>query len=398
VKRICVLLQNFYEIDIRVRRKTEALIAAGYAVDVLALQSSYTNAQDYVVDGVHIYTFSLGKKRGSIVRYYFEYISFLFWSFFKLYSLTRTARYAVVDVNNLPDFLVFAALPGRWTGAKILFDMHEITPEFLMSKYQVGKNHWQVRLARLLERASITCADHVITINEPIQRLLETRGLTPRKSTIIMNSVDEQMFDSRQADISTGSPRRTDRFVMMYHGTLTSIYGLDIALEAFSRVRERLPSAELWIMGNGPEKASLEKRTRTLGLANRVRFINMVLPQEVPQWLRQCDIGILPTRGDVFLDLSFSNKLSEYIITGKAVVASRLKTIHHYFSEEALAFFKPNDPADLARQMARLQGDAQLRSRLVEKARQEYAPLAWSVMKARYLKLMSRLTRQESRS
>jgi hypothetical protein len=39
-----------------------------------------------------------------------------------------------------------------------------------------------------------------------------------------------------------------------------------------------------------------------------------------------------------------------------------------------------------------------LRSRLVEKARQEYAPLAWSVMKARYLKLMSRLTRQESRS
>jgi glycosyltransferase involved in cell wall biosynthesis len=398
VKRLCVLLQNFYEIDIRVRRKTEALIAAGYAVDVLALRSSYTNARDYIVNGVHVYSFSLGKKRGSIVRYYFEYISFLFWSFYKLFSLTRTKKYDVIDVNNLPDFLVFAALPGRWTGAKILFDMHEITPEFLMSKYEAGRNHWQVRLARLLERASITCADHVITINEPIQELLESRGLAPKKSTIIMNSVDEQMFASYPSGASGGSLLRTDRFVMMYHGTLTHIYGLDIALEAFSHIRERIPIAELWIMGNGPEKAALEKQARTLGLYKKVRFIKMVLPQEVPQWLRQCDIGILPTRGDVFLDLSFSNKLSEYIIMGKAVVASRLRTIRHYFSEEAFAFFEPNDPADLARQMVRLYGDSQLRNQLAEKAREEYAPLAWPVMKARYLDLMSRLARRGSRS
>lgn len=390
--RICVLLQNFYEIDIRVRRKTEALIAAGYAVDVLALQSPYRSSKDYTLDGVHVYTFSLGKKRGSIVRYYFEYISFLFWSFFKLFALTRTRKYAVIDVNNLPDFLVFAAMPGRWTGAKILFDMHEITPEFLMSKYNVGKNHWQVRLARLLERGSISYADHVITINEPIQRLLESRGLAPTKSTIIMNSVDELMFSSGSGTTLAENDPRTDRFVMMYHGTLTHIYGLDIALEAFSLVRDQLRHAELWIMGNGPEKAALEKQARTLGLEKKVRFIKMVLPQEVPRWLSQCDIGILPTRGDVFLDLSFSNKLSEYIIMGKAVIASRLKTIRHYFGEEALAYFEPNNPADLAKQMARLYGDRALYGRLAERAKYEYAPFAWSVMKTRYLDLLTGLT------
>jgi glycosyltransferase involved in cell wall biosynthesis len=396
MKRVCVLLQNFYEIDIRVRRKTEALIAAGYAVDVLALRSSYTSSKNYTLDGVHVYAFSLGKKRGSMVRYYFEYISFFFWSFFKLFVLTRTKKYAVIDVNNLPDFLVFAAMPGRWTGAKILFDMHEITPEFLMSKYKIGKNHRQVRLARLLERASISYADHVITINQPIQKLLESRGLLPTKSTIIMNSVDELMFSLGSGTALAKSDARPDRFVMMYHGSLTHIYGLDIAIEAFGLVHDHLRHAELWIMGNGPEKAALQKQAKTLGLEKRVRFIELVLPQEVPQWLSQCDIGILPTRGDVFLNLSFSNKLSEYIIMGKAIITSRLKTIRHYFDEEALAYFEPNSPADLAKQMARLYGDRALCGRLAEKAKYEYAPVAWSVMKARYLDLMKELTNQES--
>jgi len=42
MKSVCILLQNDYELDIRVRRKAEALVGAGYSVDVLALRSSHT--------------------------------------------------------------------------------------------------------------------------------------------------------------------------------------------------------------------------------------------------------------------------------------------------------------------------------------------------------------------
>jgi len=43
----------------------------------------------------------------------------------------RKRHYAVIDVNTLPDFLVFAAASAKWMGAKIVLDMHEITPEFI---------------------------------------------------------------------------------------------------------------------------------------------------------------------------------------------------------------------------------------------------------------------------
>lgn len=388
---VCILVQNFYEIDIRVRRKAEALVSAGYTVDVLALRSPQSTAKSAVFNGVNVHTFALGKKRGSKVRYAYEYAAFLVWTFVKLSVLMKRRRYAVVDVNTLPDFLIFSALYAKWKGARIVFDMHEITPEFIQSKYGVEERHWQVQFARLIEKASVRFADRVITINEPIQRLLESRGLAPEKSTVIMNAVDESIFASA-LELAASAELAPDSFVMMYHGTLTRIYGLDLAIAALGRAQKDMPGAELWILGCGPDRDMLKTLARNQGLESRVKFLDPVLPHEVPAWLIQCDIGVLATRRDVFLDYSFSNKLSEYIIMGKAVISSRLNAICHYFSDDALAFFEPNDIESLSRQMLRLYRDKELRTRLTARAKQEYVPIRWEVMRDRYLEMIATLS------
>lgn len=389
---ICMLLQGHYEIDIRVRRKAEALVAAGFRVDVLALQSSSSTSKLYTLNGVNVHTLTLGKKRGSLGRYLYEYLAFFVWVVFKLPSLMRRWQYAVIDVNTLPDFLIFAALFARRKGAKLILDMHEITPEFFISKYKVDPNSRLIRVLQRIEQLSMSYADHVITINEPIQELLQRRGLAKEKSTIIMNSADERLF--AEPTIVTAPPR-ADRsrnaFVLMYHGTLTKIYGLDIAIEAFAKAYERMPGAEFWILGSGPELPELRKQAEELGLSDRVKLLGTVLPHEVEQWLHQCDVGVLATRQDVFLDYSFSNKLSEYIIVGKAVICSRLRTIRYYFTEDALAYFAPGNSSELAETMVTLYNDRDLRARLVERARQELHPIRWEVMKTRYLQLISDL-------
>jgi glycosyltransferase involved in cell wall biosynthesis len=392
MKSVCLLVQNHYDMDIRVRRKAEALVAAGYSVDVLALASPSSKPKNYVLNGVNVFAISLGKKRGSLVRYAYEYLAFLLWSSWKLALLMEKRQYAVIDVNNLPDFLVFAGAYAKLRGAKIVFDMHEITPEFYISKYGIQEGSWLVRLLKLIEKASFKFADHVLAINEPIQKLLEGRGLAAAKTTIIMNAVDESLFASAVGDAApAGVAVAQPKFVMMYHGTLTHIYGLDIALEAFGKAQAEMPGTEFWILGNGPEKGSLESLCRKLGLEGKVKFIGNVLPQEVPRWLKRCDIGVLATRRDIFLDFSFSNKLSEYIIMDKGIIASRLKAIRHYFSEEAFAYFEPNASLDLAGQMVRLYQNPGLRLQLAAKARREYAPIRWDVMKQRYLGLIGML-------
>src|SRR4029079_6850566 len=133
-------------------RKAEALVAEGYEVDVLALQSPFSKSKNYNLSGVNVETISLGKKRGSLIRYTFEYVAFLIWAFIKLSARMSRRQYAIVDVNNLPDFLIFAGAYAKWRGAKLVLDMHEITPEFYISKYGVREDSLLIRFLTRVER------------------------------------------------------------------------------------------------------------------------------------------------------------------------------------------------------------------------------------------------------
>jgi glycosyltransferase involved in cell wall biosynthesis len=390
MKSVCLIVQQIYDIDPRVRRKAEALVAAGYAVDVLALRAP-EGKNIYSLNGVNIRTIALGKKRGSLARYFFEYAIFFLWVLFRAPLQMLHMRYVVIDVNTLPDFLIFAPIVARWMGAKLILDMHEITPEFYMSKYGMAANSWTIRLLIWLERISFQLADRVITINKPIEDLLVGRGLDRQRSSIIMNAVDEARFATDSIASSLSAPQDREKFVMMYHGTLTHLYGLDIAIEALAMVHTQMPGVELWILGSGPEREALTSLTKARGLTSKVRMVGRVAPTEIPIWLSQCDVGVLPIRRDVFLDFAFPNKLPEFIIAGKAVIVSRLKAIRHYFPEDALAYFEPNDPGDLAEQMVRVYRDCELRGRLAAKAKQDYAPISWDVMKQRYLVLIENM-------
>jgi glycosyltransferase involved in cell wall biosynthesis len=153
-----------------------------------------------------------------------------------------------------------------------------------------------------------------------------------------------------------------------------------------------MPGAELWILGSGTERDALGELAKARGVEGSVKLVGQVPGSEIPGWLARADVGVLPIRRDPLLDYAFPNKLPEYIVSGKAVIISRLGAIEHYFSDRAVAYASPTDVADLAAQMVRLYRDPALRASLVKRAAEEYAPITWDVMKARYLDLMDSLS------
>lgn len=390
MKSICLIVQNYYDIDPRVRRKAEFLQASGFSVDVIALLPSNREPGDYKLNGVTVYPIKIAKERGSFLRYIYEYLVFFISAFGKVSGLMFKNKYQVIDVNTLPDFLVFAAFLPKLLGAKVVLDMHEVMPEFYMSKFEVPESHWVIRAIKVQEWLSIRFADQVLVINEPIKSVLVKRGLNPSKTTILLNSVDERLFSSN-GNVHEGVRPEPGRFVMAYHGTLTHIYGLDIALRGFALAHSQMPGAEFWVIGDGPECPNLERIAAESGLSGKVKFLGAMPQQDVAGWLAQSDVGVLATRQDRFLDLSFSNKLPEYIVMGKPVIASRLKTINHYFSEGALAYFKPQDPSDLANKMLELYKEPLRRKMLAETAAKEYKAINWDVMKERYYEVIDTL-------
>src|SRR5438270_13900169 len=102
-------------------------------------------------------------------------------------------RYAIVQVHTLPDVLVFAAAVPKLMGARVILDMHELTPEFYASKFG-NDDGFVIRLIATLERLSASFAHRVLTVSKPTWKVLIERGIPPSKLEIVMNTPDERIF------------------------------------------------------------------------------------------------------------------------------------------------------------------------------------------------------------
>jgi glycosyltransferase involved in cell wall biosynthesis len=388
---VAVLVHAYYEEDSRVRREAEALVRWGLPVDVFALRRP-GEASTGVLDGVTIHRLDVRRHQGAGIAVYIrEYLDFFVRATFALARAHRTRRFALVHVNTLPDFLVFAALPLKLAGVPVLLDLHESMPEFFRARFPRRASPFAHGLLRLQERASIAAADAVVTVNDALRDRLVALGTPAAKVTVILNAPDLALFDPSAHPARSFMADGVLRLV--YAGALTPTYEVDVAIEALARLAEARPSlsAVLEIYGRGDADAALRSRAVELGVADRVRFHGRIPLELVPGAIAGADIGLAPTRQTEFTDFSLSTKLFEYAAMGKPAVASALPTVARYFGPETISTYRPGDARDLARVVLALVEDPTARTARVAATAARAGELGWDGEARRYRALVERL-------
>ena len=83
-------------------------------------------------------------------------------------------------------------------------------------------------------------------------------------------------------------------------GRLLGLKGIGLGMRAFARLRQEIPDAEYWIIGEGPERNYLERLAQRLGCADAVRFLGWVPREELPQYLAEIDVLLHPSLHEQF--------------------------------------------------------------------------------------------------
>ena len=338
-------------------------------------QSRYEN-----IDGVNIYRVPLKKIRGGFVRYVFEYFAFFWLALFTLNILDYKVNFDAVHVNTLPDFLVFCTIFQKIKKIKIILDMHEIMPEFFMSKYGKNNENLIVRTILLQEKLSLLFADIILTVNDPIRDVFHKRAVPGKNITVVMNSVDDKL---------TASYRKKEHrfFNCVYHGTISKMYSIDMAIKAFEKAcSDGTKDMRFHIIGNGPEKEYLEKLSHQLGVEDFVIFHGECNFEKVLEHLGIMDLGIISVKKDVFLDLSFSNKLAEYVHLKIPLAHSNIRTPMHYFNNREILFYDSLDVNDLAKKIKFAYTNKEKLNSFADLAYHRYEKYNWGIMQQKYLK------------
>ena len=377
-----------YRRDPRVKREAEALVEAGYRVVFLASRQPGEPTRETIAGVEVIKVVGLKNLRTSIAVYMLDYA--LFFLMISLHLLRHPLRYHLIHVNNMPDFLVFAAWLPRLLGRPVIHDVHDLMPELYLEKFRSGENHWMVRALKLQERWAGRFASAVLTVEDRLKDILAGRGIPRERIHVLMNLPDDRIFAPRE--LAPSKPGDAP-FVLVYHGTLARRLGLDIALEAVAKLKDAIPRFELRIIGAGEERNRLIELRDRLGLKEMVTFSDGFVPVEkIPALLHDADVGLIPLRISRGTDIMLPTKLLEYVTMGIPCVVPRTGTIARYFDDEMVQFFDAENAESLADAIVGLYRNPDRRRRLSSQATDRFGRrFGWQEHKRIYTNLVARL-------
>jgi glycosyltransferase involved in cell wall biosynthesis len=377
-----------YRRDPRVKREAEALVEAGHRVVFMARRQAGEPDRETIA-GVEIIKAPGVKDRPtSFAEYLADYALFFVMIF--LHLLRHPLRYELIHINNMPDFLVFAAVLPRLLGRPVIHDIHDLMPELYLEKFGRGKKHWVVRALEAQERWAGRFASAVLTVEARLKDILSERGIPREKIHVLMNLPDDRIFAPRERTIAKA---KEALFVIVYHGTLARRLGLDIAIEAVAKAKSAIPRMELRIIGAGEERSRLIGLRDQLGLQNVVTFSDGFVPvEQIPAMIHDADIGLIPLRLCSGTDIMLPTKLLEYVNLGIPCIVPKTGTIARYLNEEMVAFFEAENPDSLAHAITELYRDPDRRLRLAREATERFGRIYhWTEHKKVYTSLVQNL-------
>lgn len=388
---ICIVAYTIYETDNRVRRYAETLSAEGHLVDVFSLRRRGERGRVRRLDRIRVFRIqNRDYGEGGPFSYLTRLLLFLFKSGVHVLIRHLRRRYAVVHVNNIPDFLVLAALIPRMAGSRIILDIHDLVPELFSEKFGRPMGSVFTRLLLFTEKVCTRLADQVIVANELWRRKIIARDrLHPGACTTLMNYPDLRYYRPALPSRQGNGARKT----LIYPGTFSHLHGIDIAVRAVALVREELPGVRLNMYGRFGSRAyydSIRTLIDELQLNGTVVIHDPVPNERLMDMYDHVDIGLVPKRRGVFSDEAFSTKIFDYLAAGIPVIASRTTIDEYYFDDSQILFFRAEDHEDLARRIVELCTDPDMGRRLVRNARRFILDNNWEARRRDYLDVVER--------
>lgn len=392
-RKVCMVTYSDYATDSRVRRYAETLVRRGDQVDVISIASEGDSLGEDEIDGVRFFRIQSRRydERG-MLTYAFRLLRFLISASRFLSQRHRDIRYDLIHVHNIPDFLAFAAWYPKWTGVKVILDIHDIVPELFVDKFSFRNGGPLIGILKHIEKASTAFADHVIIANHLWFDKLTTRSAPPEKCSVYLNHIDPAVFHRRTRT------RQDSRFIMLFHGTFQWHQGLSIAVEALAIVRQKAPNAELHLYGSGGgggAQTRLAELADSLGLKDAVKFCGSVPLHEIPQIIANADLGVVPKRADSFGNEACSTKIMEFMSQGIPVVASRTKIDTYYHDDQTVRFFTSGDSHSLAEAILDVMENPALRDSLSQAGLKYVEENSWDKRKHDYLALVDSLATED---
>lgn len=227
----------------------------------------------------------------------------------------------------------------------------------------------RIRMARPLARWVFARAAQVTVISSPLVPRVTALGVPPERVTVVPMPLDAATFSA-----GDGSSAR-DGDLILFVGRLIERKGAEFAIRAVAELRQRGKKLRLLVVGDGPERAALERLAGTLGVRAAVAFAGLLPPAEVAPLYRRAAALVFPAVTDWKGEQEgFGMVLVEAMRSGLPIVATKSGGIPDVIADGTTGLLvAERDPAAIADAVAKLLADPAQAKRLAAAAQADVA-------------------------
>ncbi|HVG00160.1 MAG TPA: glycosyltransferase family 4 protein, partial [Chloroflexia bacterium] len=170
-------------------------------------------------------------------------------------------------------------------------------------------------LAEEVAERAFGAATALLAVSREVAAYLEAFPSARGRIHVVPNGVNPERFEGVGG---TRDKEEVGTFTVGFVGTLKPWHGLPVLVEAFDLLCRHAQEARLLIVGEGPERETMQAELERRGLLRQARFTGAVAPHEVPQLLADMDVAVAPypNRADFYFS---PLKVYEYMAAGRPV-------------------------------------------------------------------------------
>ncbi len=281
----------------------------------------------------------------------------------KAVSMLRKGNYDLLHTHEEAGFMGIRL--ARKFKLLHLYDMHSSLPQQLHN-FAYSKNKLLVSIFDWLENRTIESAHAVITICPELWNYV-TDKFPHKYNKLIENVADNSIvFGEQKPD-----PQFRSKFdingeaVILYTGTFEPYQGLDLLVQASSKVVEKQKNVRFLVVGGKPEQVEQYKaRVAEAGTSDYFVFTGQRPPEEIPAFMNMADILVSPRIEGNNTPL----KIYSYLRSGVPIVATEHLT-HTQVLNKDVAVLTAIEPADFARGIVKVLEDEKYRQSITTNAR-----------------------------
>lgn len=377
-KKIVMLLSNPLKPDPRVSNEAEALVKAGYSVEVLAWDREGKSKKKETKNGVDINriryksTYGQGKKQ---LKYFISFQGIIVKELLK-------KEFDAVHCHDF-DTLMGGFIGGKIRRKKVIYDAHESYPSMMVDR---GLK----KIAKKIDKAEtriVKRIDQVITVNPILEKIFKKKGA--KKIVQILNSKDLKKYEATEKEIENIRKKwkASGKKVFIYIGTLSPKRNLLELVEIFKKEK----NAKLVIGGEGVLEKEIKQKIKE---TNNVLFIGKVSEKRVPLYTLSSDV-VLAIYKSNSLNNNIAgppNKLFEAIAAGKPIITSKKGSTGKMVKElEVGLVVNANNVKEIKKTIDKITNKQKIIEKISKKSKEARKKYNWDTEKQKLIEIYDNL-------